>query len=206
MSNDNLARLPLSEKKSAGDVPALGMSLQVDLGMGRVCTLQTFVPSDVPQIDLNTMLDKMTRAGDRQRAHYRLEELHQALREEERKHAQMQEDVATAKSTFNVEQEKRVSEIERQTAVLTNFEAAKLAQRGEGRREQPKLQGADKANVERLSEAVKLAKKAVTDADLQYQADCGNREASLQTHEKAIARIKADIERCKEIEAAGLKE
>ena len=90
MSQDNVARLPTREP--ASEVPALGMSIQVDLGLGRIATLQTFVPSNASQVEINWMLDKMTRAGDRQRAQYRLEELHRDLLEEQRKHVQMQAD------------------------------------------------------------------------------------------------------------------
>lgn len=201
--NEPVRMVPRHEEVK--DAPALGMSLQVDLGMGRIATLQTFVPSDASQRDLNTMLDKMTRAGDRQRAHYKLEELNRDLLEEQRKHAQMEEDIATAKASFSAEQEKRLAAVQKQEKVVANFEAAKRAERGANRRGEVELKGADAANVATLTNAVKAMKDDIVAADLQYPVDCANREASLATHAKAIARIEREIARCKEIEKAGLE-
>lgn len=202
MSGENVARLPV---KQDADAPALGMSLQVDLGLGRIATLQTFVPNNASTAEINGMLAKMTAAGDCQRAHYKLEELHRDLAEEERKHAQMQADAETNVASFNAEQEARTAEVERRTKILANFEAAKQEQRGAGRRGEVKLGGADAAGVKTLEEAVKQARKEIVDADLRYATEGENYKINLKTHAKAIERIRREIERCKEIEAAGLK-
>lgn len=201
--NESVRMVPRHEEVK--DAPALGMSLQVDLGLGRTATLQTFVASDAPQRTVNEMLDKLTRAGDRQRAHYRLEELHRAIELEQHEHDLMVENITTAKATFNAEQEKRIAEVARQQALLTNFERARVEVRSEGRRNPKPLAGADLANVERVKTGVEAAKQAVLDWDMQYPVDCANREASLATHVKAIARLQRDIARCQEIEKAGLE-
>ena len=52
------------------DVPAIGITLQypLDEGVGRGLVFQTFVASDCTTGDLNSALDKVRRAADRQRA------------------------------------------------------------------------------------------------------------------------------------------
>lgn len=201
MSQDNLARI---HPDKVAEAPALGMSLQVDLGMGRVATLQTFVPSDCSMRQLNETLDKMTRAGDRQRAHYRLEELHRELSEEERKHAQMQSDEEVNTATFNIEQGKRQTNVERQEKVLANYEQAKALP--DPRKRNPSEDPRTKADRGRLEDGVKAARQAIVDADLAQEQARANYASSLKAHEKAIDRIKRDIARMKEIEAAGLQE
>src|ERR1700722_4526058 len=84
---DNVARLPLpaeGDKEPAQTVPVLRFGINVDLGLGRILTAETYLPNDCRMADLNGMMDKMTRAGDRQRAHYRLEELHASIATEEK--------------------------------------------------------------------------------------------------------------------------
>ena len=205
MSQDNVARLPTREP--ASEVPALGMSIQVDLGLGRVATLQTFVPSDASQVEVNRMLDKMTRAGDRQRAHYRLEELHRDLLEEQRKHVQMQADQQANIVAFNETQQKRQREIEQREKALINYhEARKAVDADTGRRNPSEPKGAVRANLERLETAVKEGRQAIVDADLAHASERANYEGSLTTHQKAIERIEKEIARCEGIEAAGLAE
>ena len=205
MSQDNVARLPTREP--ASEVPALGMSIQVDLGLGRVATLQTFVPSDASQVEVNRMLDKMTRAGDRQRAHYRLEELHRDLLEEQRKHVQMQADQQANIVAFNETQQKRQREIEQREKALINYhEARKAVDADTGRRNPSEPKGAVRANLERLETAVKESRQAIVDADLAHASERANYEGSLTMHQKAIERIEKEIARCEGIEAAGLAE
>lgn len=198
-----LARIHSDEPATDPEkAPALGMSLQVDLGMGRVATLQTFVPSDCSPRQLNEVLDKMTRAGDRQRAHYRLEELHSHLLDEERKHAQMLADEEVNTATFNIEQGKRQAEVERMEKVLANY--ANVAP--DPRKRNPSKDPRGDSNEERVKAGVKAAKQAIVDADIAQGQARANYAASLKTHEKELDRTRREIARMKEIEAAGLQE
>lgn len=199
---DNLARL--RPDAQTPDVPALGMSIQVDLGAGRVATLQTFVPSDMSLPEVNRMLDKMTAAGDRQRAHYMLEELNRDLLKQEKELVQAQVDFAQHNVVFGQTQAKRTADLERQQTVVVNYTTALSTDERKRGPVQPK--GADKANLQRVTNAAEEMKKQIIDADLAFATECSNYENTIHTYEKAIERTKREIARCQEIEAAGLKE
>lgn len=198
---DNVARLrPDGLPEPA---PALGMSIQVDLGAGRVCTLQSHVASDCSIAELNDLLDKMTQAGDRQRAHYKLEELHRDLAKQEKDKVQCEVDYDQHKKVFSEQQAKRVVDLERQAKTVDDYEKAKRAERGAGRRGPVELKGQDAANVKRLSESVTALKDQIPQADLAYATECGNFEGSLKAHAKTIERTQREIARCEAIVRGG---
>jgi hypothetical protein len=57
------------------------------------------------------MLDKMTAAGDRQRAHYKLEELERDVAKLEKEQSQHQEDLERIDRNFEDEKQKRIDAI-----------------------------------------------------------------------------------------------
>ena len=126
-----VAHLPRRDELSLIQAPALGFSLQVDLGAGRVCTLQTHVASDCSLRDLNMMLDKMTAAGDRQRAHYKIEELERDLKQTEKEQAQHQEDLDRVDREHEAAQAKRQAAAEAAVKTLGEFEKVVAAQHEE---------------------------------------------------------------------------
>ena len=185
----------LRPEEASEPAPALGMSIQVDLGAGRIATLQTHIASDCTLMSLNALLDKMTAAGDRQRAHYKLEELHRDLLKQEKDKSQFQIDADAHKAAFNVAQEQRAAKIRHQEKILGDYISAKAEQRGEGRRSAVTLKGADAANQARLEAAVVEVKKAIVDADEAHAVEQANYEAGLKGHDQTIARTKREIER-----------
>ena len=54
---------------------ALGLTVQIAIGERRSIVVQTHVTRDCPEFELNSTLDKVTRALDRQNSKYRLQEL-----------------------------------------------------------------------------------------------------------------------------------
>jgi hypothetical protein len=197
----NVARI--AERQPAGQVPVLRTGIQVDLGAGRVASLETYIPSDCTLPELNRLLDKMTAAGDRQRAHYMLEELNRDLLKQEKELVQAQVDFAQHKVVFGQTQAKRTADLERQQTVVVNYTTALSTDERKRGPVQPK--GADKANLQRVTNAAEEMKKQIIDADLAFATECSNYENTIHTYEKAIERTKREIARCQEIEAAGLK-
>lgn len=182
------------------EAPALGFSMQVDLGAGRVATLQTFLPNDCSPELLDRMLDKMTRAGDRQRAHYKIEELQAALEQEERQQAQHLEDLNRNIEDYEARQAKRKLEIEKaQKAVDTIEERARDAHVASGRRGEFKLSG----NVVSQHTAVK---NGIANLVAEGERDMAERDTTVANSEKTferrqsiIQKLKGDIVRCKAI-------
>jgi len=59
--------------------PALGVSLSVNLSATHALVMQTHVPADCSNPELDSLLDRMTRAADRQSAKYKLVDLRKGL-------------------------------------------------------------------------------------------------------------------------------
>lgn len=178
------------------EVAALGFSIQVDLGAGRVATMQTFIPNDMPLSALNSMLDKMTAAGDRQRAHYKIEELRRSLEMEQKLYSDAEEDVARLDSQFEADVVKRKAEMERMTKTLDAYNReAQDAHVASGRRGEFKRPAAAKTvetGIERAQEdlAKLAAERDVAKANL---AITQKRRAEI------IARFQAEIDDCEMI-------
>lgn len=187
-------------------VPSLGMSLQVDLGAGRVCTLQTFLPNDCSTPELNKMLDKMTDAGARQRSAYRIEEIERDLETLEKEQAQQSEDLAAVDARYDAEQTKRSADASRAEKSLGEYEAAaKAAWEAKGGRGPMVLKGAEKANADRVKGGVDKLKGEMLVAQ---EERARTREEILKTMDRRaelIAKRRAELARCKEIVASGLK-
>ena len=64
-----------TEPVYSGKDIALGLSVQISIGEKRAIAVQTHVTRDCPDTELNALLDKVTRALDRQNAKYRMHEL-----------------------------------------------------------------------------------------------------------------------------------
>jgi hypothetical protein len=52
--------------------PATGVTLSITVPEGRSLVLQTFLPRDAPLTEYHALLDRLSEAGDRQSAKYRL--------------------------------------------------------------------------------------------------------------------------------------
>ncbi len=71
----------MTEARTVVTTPALGASYQfiLDEKGKRQIVFQLHVPVDAPAEDINTLLDKIARAADRQQAYYELIEAHEAI-------------------------------------------------------------------------------------------------------------------------------
>lgn len=186
--------------------PALGMSLQVDLGAGRVCTLQTFLANDCTSTDLNRMLDKMTAAGARQRASYKIEELERDLEKLLREDAQQGEDLTHVDKEFLAAQEQRTQEGSAAIAALEAFKSKALdAQAANGRRE-VKLNKQDQEYVKRVGDGIEKTKASLKVAVDEHARVRGEILKTMDRREEVINKTRAEIARCQGVVAAGLKE
>ena len=201
-----VAHLPRRDEVPLIQAPALGFSLQVDLGAGRVCTLQTHVASDCSLRDLNMMLDKMTAAGDRQRAHYKIEELERDLKQTEKEQAQHQEDLDRVDREHEAAQAKRQAAAEAAVKTLGEFEKVVAAQHEErGGRGPVALKGHNKANYDRVASSVTKLKTEMANAQSERDVAHANSKTVFDRRAEIIAKMQAEIAHCKEIVADGLK-
>lgn len=194
-------------KGDAPQSPALGMSLQVDLGAGRVCTLQTFVPSDCSSVELNQMLDKMTAAGARQRSSYKIEELERDLEKFEKEQAQGHDDLKKIDDDFVAAQAKREDDALQATKRADAFESAAAdAWRAKGGRGDYAAKGTDKTNLERVRGGVEKTKAEIQVAVEEHAKSIAAAKDVLDRRAALIVKTRAEIARCQEIVSAGLKE
>lgn len=205
--NATVARLPNPQDGAASEAaPALGMSLQVDLGAGRVCTLQTFLPNDCDAVALNQMLDKMTAAGARQRAAYRIEELERELEKLEREQAQHKEDLDAIDRDFAAAQEARTKQLDAATKSLVDYEtAAKTEWERSGRRGEFALKGSAKANFDRVQGGAGKLKGELANAAAERDKTHADSERTFERRNEIIAKARAELVRCQDTVAAGLK-
>jgi hypothetical protein len=185
-------------------IPILRYSLTFDLGAGRVCAMETYSPSDGSLRDLNLMLDKMTAAGDRQRAHYKIEELERELDGLEKEQAQHAEDLARIDREYEAAQAKRQEQAEAGTKALSGIEEAAA---NDPRKRGPviELKGAVKANYGRVKDGVEKLKAEMEKAKEERTVAHGNSKTVMDRRAALIAKAKDEIARCREIVAAGLK-
>lgn len=187
------------------DPAALGFSLQIDLGAGRVCTMQTFLPNFCSAIELNRMLDKMTAAGDRQRAHYRIEELEREIAREEKAQEQHKEDLARLDREHEAKQAARDAQIEKLRTALDNFEAARRDAHVEsGRRGEFQLRGTDKQSADRATSEITKAVAERDQAEVERNVAHQNSLVTIKRQDEILARMREEVERCKATVAAGL--
>jgi hypothetical protein len=186
--------------------PGLGISLNVDLGAGRVCTLQTYVPSECTPVTLNKMLDKMTAAGDRQRAHYRIEELVREVEHLTREFSDHRDDMATVERNYEAD----CATLKQQaqdaaTSVVTTEVLAKEAWQRSGKRGEFKLDAGKTSRIaqinggiEKIKEALRVKAVERDNAQAQYAILQGKRTARLE-------KLNAELQECRDKVAAGLQ-
>lgn len=198
--------MSLGTEKVIGPTPALGFSIQVDLGAGRTGVLQTALPNDCSLGELNGMLDKMNSASDRLRAHYKIEERERDIEMLQNEQAQHDEDLGKVDERFATDQEKLKTQLLEQEAARTNFVAAKEeAHRESGRRGNYEAKGVDKSqlagvasNVEKTKEML-ARNKAEHDITHEKHADLKQRRADL------VAKHQREIDKCRQVMARGLE-
>jgi hypothetical protein len=194
------AHTPMPQGPGATDAPALGFSMQVDLGAGRVCTLQTFLPNDCTVEHLNHMLDKMTAAGDRQRAHYKIEELEREIEQHEREQAQHQEDLDRLDREYEARQEQRNAEVEKAQLALDNLNAAaRDAHVATGKRGEFALRGTDKSRHDAVSSGVQALVLEMAKDEAEHDVAHANSTKTFERRGQIIERTRAEIARCKAI-------
>ena len=206
MTQDNVARIPRHEDAPLVQVPAIGVSIQVDLGAGRVAALQTHVAGDCTLRDLNFALDKMTSAGDRQRAHYQLEELRRDLGKVEKEQSQHQEDLDRLDREHEAAQKKRLADAEAAVKALGDYETAVTEERvARGQRGPVVLKGSPKAHADRIKDGIAKLKVDMAKAVAEHDVAHGNSKATFERRAATITKLKEEVARCEEIVAAGLK-
>lgn len=188
----------------AQEAPALGFSLQIDLGAGRVATMQTFLPNSCDITELNAMLDKMTHAGDRQRAHYKIEELQSDLKKINSAIAQHQYDIDKTNSDHDTSMALRYDEIETLQKKADALEgAARDEHVGSGRRGVYAPRGTTKSAIDAAKSAVAKMKEEIIKAENERENIIRNHVNGRKSRMAQKAAMETEIADCELIVAQG---
>lgn len=188
------------EVAKTDETPALGFSMQVDLGAGRVCTLQSFLPNDCSVSELNSMLDKMTAAGDRQRAHYKVEELDREIEQLEREQGQHKEDLERLDADYVARQAKREEEVDKAQKALDDVEAAaRDAHVASNKRGDFALRGTDKSRYDAVKSGVQAIAVEMAKDQAEFDAAHANSTKTFERRNEILDRLRAEVARCKAI-------
>lgn len=188
----------------AQEAPALGFSLQIDLGAGRVATMQTFLPNSCDITELNAMLDKMTRAGDRQRAHYKIEELKLQLQRENDFINQAKDDLARIDGEHDKTQAQRHADMQMfQKQIDAAMELARDNHVGSGRRSEFAPKGTTKSAVDAGKNAVKKIVTDIATAENEREKAHQNLRTTISGRLALKAKIEAEMAECELIVAQG---
>jgi hypothetical protein len=182
------------------EAAALGMSLQVDLGAGRICTMQTFVPGDCHRDELNAMLDKMTHAGDRQRAHYKIEELESDLKKVQSAIDQAQYDIDKTNADHDLQM--AVLHDEGQTLqkkVDALMSTARDEHVGSGRRGDFHLRGTTLSAYNAGKGAVEKVQEAIVKAENERENTIRNLVNGRKGRLQQLKMIEDEIASCRKI-------
>ena len=95
-----------TEPVYSGKDIALGLTVQISIGEKRAIAVQTHVTRDCSDLELNGVLDKVTRALDRQNAKYRMHELQVQRDLRVKKVAEMMENHAQTFSKWQADWDK----------------------------------------------------------------------------------------------------
>lgn len=182
------------------EVPSLGFSMQVDLGAGRVCVLQTHLPNDCSAAELDGMLDKMTQAGDRQRAHYKIEELERDLAKLSQEQAQHKEDLARIESDYQAKVEERNAQmLVAQKSVDDFMDQAREAHGERGGRSAFALRGPDASRVNNVKTGITQLQADNDRALAERDVALRNSQATFDRRDKMMADLTAEIAQCRAI-------
>ncbi|MEK6591559.1 MAG: hypothetical protein AABZ67_00620 [Pseudomonadota bacterium] len=123
-NNPNANIVPL---KKDGAAPAIGTSLQVQIGDGRVFVLQTHFAQEATVAQQNKLLDRMFLAADRVKARYDLEAIEDKLAQLDRLLKRYREDKAKADAEAQGKKnhwEKKIADCLAEQAKIRNEDAA----------------------------------------------------------------------------------
>jgi hypothetical protein len=176
--------------------PAMGFSFQVKLGDDSVLTMQAYAPSDVSLDDLNAQLDKLAKAGERQKARADIEACETEIESIERALTQYQIDLADCDARFVKEHEELLAAVKRAEARHTDAFNAEAERHFANNRQAdfvPKGQVLQRLNG--IAREAAEAKAAVEKAIAEKAAAHGNLLKNVEQYEKAKVRLQARIDR-----------
>lgn len=83
----------MGEKQALEKTPAIGLSIQHQVGEDRSIVFQGFVPADCTSAEMNDLLDKSFKASERQKARVEMPKLRKRLVHLEKVHKRVAEDM-----------------------------------------------------------------------------------------------------------------
>jgi chromosome segregation ATPase len=181
-------------------VPALGFSVQVDLGAGRAAVFQSAVAGDCDIAELNTVLDKINRAGDRQRAHYKIEEELHKLEQIEQEQRQHTEDLQEVDQRYAEEQKQLRADVLKAEKARGNFYTAHQADHeARGRRGAYEPKGIERTQVNSLTKGIEQLEEDIAKATAEHDKTHMQFNDLKRRRAEVIAKHRKEIERCREI-------
>ena len=175
--------------------PKLGIRLGVPMEDGRQLDITAWVDRDDEQEVIDRVLDKITRAANRQKAINSLPELRSQMTSVVDKAARLREDLAACDARFAV----RFQALDEQTARnradldrLTDEETGKHY--SSGRSGEFKWQGAAKATASRYQAALEQHPAERTKIDAEWQVERSQKAALLKDAEAGIEALRRQTE------------
>ena len=175
--------------------PKLGIRLGVPMEDGRQLDITAWVDRDDEQEVIDRVLDKITRAANRQKAINSLPELRSQMSSVVDKAARLREDLAACDARFAV----RFESLDQQTAKiradldrLTDEETGKHY--AGGRSGEFKWQGAAKATASRYQAALEQHPAERTKIDAEWQVERSQKAALLKDAEAGIEALQRQTE------------
>ena len=176
------------------EAPALGFSIQQDLGGGQNIVLQTHLTNDVGPADLNAMLDKMSAAATRLKARHQLGGLVMEFEKERENFERMRADEARLRTDkeHEIAREEALlrSLVTDRDDVLTEGRDAHVAS---GRGNDYKPQGNRKSRINAADAAIAKQEARVKQLRDTLQAEVGNYEVTLGQWVKVMEKFEKDI-------------
>jgi DNA repair exonuclease SbcCD ATPase subunit len=174
--------------------PKLGLRVGVPMEDGRQLDITAWVDRDDPDEVLDRILDKITRAANRQKAINSLPELRSQRTSVADKAARLREDLAACDARFAVRFQMLDEQTERVRADLDNLISTETEKHyGSGRSGEFKWQGAAKATATRYQDALEKHPAEKGKIDAEWQVERSQKAALLKDAEAGIEALERQI-------------
>lgn len=187
----------LREDTEPKPAPAIGMSLQFDLGGNRTLVLQTHVDGDAPALVINSALDLIAQAADRQRLRYDLKVMRKELKLHQKTLKAGEEDFARIEAKAKAAYDAQLKALA--MAIVEGDARGENAWKARGKQGAYKREGAwAQQAANKISELENLRAQGFKLSDKEA-IERDNAQVTLGKHRERIAEIEQEI---KEAEAA----
>lgn len=180
-----------------GKLPAVGVSVTMNLGDNRQIVLQTFFPQEAPLAEKNKVADMLLRVGDRQKARYEIVDLRKELDQHITALARFEDDLASVEERHEKEvAKKNIELLEINEAVANETKSGYEDHVRSGRRDAYTPRGHRAANIDKLNSDVKRVAEEKHKLEAERNQAMQGIQKSIIRYKEEIAKYQARIEEC----------